>query len=519
MELIKKNIHMEREKCRTLTQMTIEEDVNIKDQSKDAQRIITQKGRILLEEVHPFMDYAVIKGKLVYSLLYLGDEENVRPYLMEGAIPFEEKVHMEGVGPNDTIHVKSQLEDLSASLINSRKLSIRALVTWKLFVNEIHDEEAVVDIVMEDEIEVYKKPLQITSLCASTKDIIRMKQEIELPMGMPNIFQLIWQEIQLNGIEFRLFEDQITYQGELICFFLYEGEGEESPIHRFEVTRPFSGQIEVNGCSENRISDISYDIEHEEVEIRPDYDGEERILSMDIAVNVSIKLMETQTLPVVTDVYGIEKDIDPVLKPASCSSLLMKNTGKMKVAQTFKTDSEEASILQLCSTSACLYQENERVVEEGLELSGALSVQSIYMTKNNDIPYNSITGHIPYTYVVEIPGMQEDYTYRVDAFLEQLTASSSGGDEIEVKAVLVFHVIVYKKEEEPILSDIMIQETDVERRDKIPGMAVYIAKDNDTIWNVGKKYCIPRDTIREFNQLFQDELACGDKILLVKEMK
>ncbi len=518
MELIKKNIHMEREKCRTVTQTTIEEDVNIKDQDPDALKVITEKGRVVVEEVYPLADYVVLKGKLDYSILYLGEEEEIRPYFMEGHISFEEKVHMEGVTQNDSVLVKSQIEDMSVSLINSRKLSIRSLITWNLYVDEIYDEAAVVDIVSEDAMEICKKPLNVSALAASTKDIFRVREEIELPAGMPNIFQIIWKDLQINDIEFRLLDDKIAFQGEILCFFLYEGEGENSPIQYYEVTRAFSGSMEVDGCRENMISDISFEIEHEDVEIRPDFDGEERIFGIDIAVNVSIKLMETQSYMVVTDVYGITKDIEPVLKPGSCNNIMLKNTGKMKLSQTMKTADSDADILQICHSSACLYREDENIVENGLELSGVLSVKNIYVTKDNELPYNCITGHIPYTYTLEAPGIQEGCSYRVDAGLEQVSATASGGDEIDVKAQVVFRVMVWNKEEEALLYDIAVGETDIEKRDKLPGMVVYVAGENDTIWNVGKKYYVPMNTIREINQLSKDELNYGDKILIVKEM-
>lgn len=518
MELIKKNIHMEREKCRTVTQVTIEEDVNIRDQAPDALKIVTQQGKILLEEAHPFTDYIILKGKLLYSLLYLGEEDSVHPYYMNGVIPFEEKVHMDGVTPGDNVNALPRIEDLSVSLINSRKVSIRALVTWKLYVEEIFDEEAVTDIISEDMLEICKKPINVSSLCASTKDVIRMKEEIELPSGMPNVFELIWKDIRINGTEYRLMDNAISVQGEISCFFMYEGEGEERPVQCYETTRTFSQNIEVDGCQEDMIPDISFSFEHVEVEVRPDFDGEERTFLLDIAVNISIKLMETKSLSVITDVYGITKDIDPVLKPTSCSNLLMKNTAKMKLSQIFTVPEGEADILQLCNTSANLYPEEEHVVENGLELTGVVTVNCIYMTKNNDIPYGSITGHIPYQYMIEIPGIEENDLYRVEASIEQQNSSMSGGNEVDVKMIVVFRVLVFKKDEEAILCDVVIQDTDMEKRDKLPGMVVYVAKEHDTIWNVGKKYCVPMQTIRDINQLSKDELNHGDKVLIIKEM-
>ena len=68
MELIRKNIHMDRVKCKAATQVTMEEDINISDQKPDAFRLITEKGRIMVEEVRPVTDNVVVRGKLCYSI-------------------------------------------------------------------------------------------------------------------------------------------------------------------------------------------------------------------------------------------------------------------------------------------------------------------------------------------------------------------------------------------------------------------------------------------------------------------
>ncbi len=517
-ELIRKNIHMDRVKCKAATQVTMEEDINISDQKPDAFRLITEKGRIMVEEVRPVTDNVVVRGKLCYSILYLSDEEDKNLCCMEGTIPFEERVHMEKVTANDTVSIKNQLEDLSVGLINSRKMSIRTLFSMTLSVDELYDEDAVVEIVGSGPMEVLKKPMNVTVLTVDTKDIYRIKEEVELPSGMPNMFDLIWKDMKLNAMEFRLMEGKVAIQGELSIFFIYEGEGDDSPVRYYEVTRPVNGMMDVSGCDEKMVSDITYDIEHEDVEIRPDFDGEERILGIDIVLNMNIKLMETQTLQVITDIYGIMQDVEPVLRQGSCRSLLMKNTGKMKVTSVLKTGDKNPKILQMCHVDGYLIKESEQAVENGIEVSGVISVKAIYITGDDEAPYACITGDIPFEYKLDIQGMNEECFYQVNACIEQLNANMSDGEEIEIKAVLCFQAMAFEGEKEPMLKDIAIQEADMEKRGNLPGMVVYIAKENDHIWNVGKKYYVPMKSIRDVNHLTKDELNSGDKILVVKEM-
>ena len=51
MELIKKNIHMDRIKCKASTQVTLEDDRNVPDQKPDMNRIILHRGEVKTEEI------------------------------------------------------------------------------------------------------------------------------------------------------------------------------------------------------------------------------------------------------------------------------------------------------------------------------------------------------------------------------------------------------------------------------------------------------------------------------------
>ena len=75
MELKKANLHMDQIKCQVNAQITLEEDKNISDRNPDAISILTEKGRILIEEIRPGTDMVSVKGKMLYDVLYISDEE------------------------------------------------------------------------------------------------------------------------------------------------------------------------------------------------------------------------------------------------------------------------------------------------------------------------------------------------------------------------------------------------------------------------------------------------------------
>ena len=129
MELLKRNIHMDRIRCQAVTQFTLEDDVNLPENKPDVSTLNLEKGELIIDEIKPAVDSVMVRGRLGFVVLYHTMEEGSNLILLEGKLPFEEKINLQGVVPSDTVTVEGDVEDLTISMINSLKLNIQSLIT------------------------------------------------------------------------------------------------------------------------------------------------------------------------------------------------------------------------------------------------------------------------------------------------------------------------------------------------------------------------------------------------------
>ena len=153
MELLKKNIHMDRTRLKAGTQITLEDDRNIPDAKPDVSALVFEQGKVKIDEVKPANEHVTVKGRLLFNVLYQTGEGEVVLAGVSGEIPFEEQVIMSGITAADTVDVSTKIEDLTASMINSRKINIQAVITLDLNSEEWYEEEAAVDIYQSEPIE------------------------------------------------------------------------------------------------------------------------------------------------------------------------------------------------------------------------------------------------------------------------------------------------------------------------------------------------------------------------------
>ncbi len=514
MELIKRNIHMDRIKTEAVTQFTLEDDVNIPDSKPDVNTLNLEKGELVIEEIKPGNDSVNVRGYLDYVVLYHTLEEGSSLVVLEGKLPFDEKVNLRGVVPADSVAVDGEVEDLTVGMINSRKLNIQSLITMTARVEELYDEEAPIAVHGEEKAEYRRMPLELAQIAICKNDIFRLKEEITLPSNYPNIFQLLWDNVTLGDVEFKVTEEKITLSGDVHVFLLYEGEGEDHPIRSFETTIPFSGMLECHGCREGMLPDIRYRLGQKELAVRPDFDGEERCIGLEMVLDFMIRIYEEEKLEIISDIYGVSNEITTVTHRADLRRLLSRVTGKTKV--TDHVHVKAGNVLQLLHSEGMVAPEQQATVENGILLQGNLTVKIMYITGEDEAPYGCAQAQIPYKYTLEVPDISPEDTDAVHAEVEQLQVTMLDGEEMDVKAVLSFSTVVFKSMPVELISQVSVAPLDTGKMSNLPGMVVYMVKDGDNLWNIGKKYYAPVDSLRRLNGLESDELKTGQKLLIVK---
>lgn len=518
MELVRKTIHTIRQKGKAVSQMTLDDDYNIPEAMPDAGMIIQEKGKIEIEEVKAENGRVFVRGTLHFFILYLDDAEESGLHSVKGKIPFEESMNVEEAGDGDSLKLNWMLEDVSAVLINSRKFGIKTVATLELAVEELKDEEVPVDAEGPEDLEIRTCPLSAAALAVRKKDTCRIKDEIMLPANKPNIRQVIWQDVVMQATETRLTEGEVAVKGELVVFVLYEGEEEDGKASWLEQILPFNSRVDVAGCQEGMLGSIELSLANADLEIKPDYDGELRVINMDAVLELDIRIYQEEKLQMICDLYSPGMELTPQSRPAVCESLLVSNASKCRVAERMKTGNQEVQILQLCHSSGEVKVDDCTITDEGILVEGAVQVQVLYVTSDDSHPMLCLKGSVPFEHLIEAPGITKDSVYYLRTSLEQLSVDMVSSGELEVKAVILVGALVFAHVSMECITQVTESPLDLEAVKALPGFLLYVAQPEDTLWDVAKAYRTTMERICELNDLPAQEIKPGQKLLLVKEM-
>ena len=518
MEIRKQEYQVIRQKNAAKTQITCDEEFNVPDSRPDVGRMIQKKGTVQITGINVAENVVTLAGALEFCLLYVSDDEKRCISSLSGRIPIEERMRLDGVKDGDKINLDWDVEDLAIHLVHPRKLNVQAMISFSAEVQEKKTLLLPVEVEAETDVSCKRQTETILGICVSRKETIRLKEEIVLPSNKQDAEQLLWKEIQVRGLKFRCMEGEIAYSGEMFVFVLYVGEDPLNPPEWIEQIIPVSGTIDCEACETTMLPDIRVRLSQEQITVKPDANGEERILVAEVTLEADLKLQRETEVSLLMDVCHPARECKAVTENETLSHLLIRNEAKCRVNDHFGTGEAQGKILQICHSDAVVRVDECRRTSQGLEAEGILELRILYIVSDDEMPFYAMEGVLPFSQVIEVPGITQDSRYELRIELEQLSTTMADSHEIEVRVLLNCSAFVVTEKEVPLLQSIEELPLDPKTLRKLPGIVCCRFAAGDTLWDLAKTYYTTVEDIMEINDL-QGEPAEGQPVFLVKNVE
>lgn len=494
------------EGAKSFSQITLDDDFIVRDNKPDVVRVIYSRGDIMVEDTKVGNQVVWISGKLRFSTLYQSDDENHRLESINGEVPFQEKVIMDEVEEGDEVFVDMTIEDLSVGIINSRKLSIRAVVNVSSR-SLIEEDEEISGVILGSGYEQKAKEFPVLCLVENSKDQLRMQKELLLPNSRSNIGKLTFYQVDFHNEEVLLQDDGLQLKVDAKVWVLYRSES-TGDYECYETQVPLAGEIDVRGLRGDEIFWAKLSPIEADLEPRGDYDGEARMLGLDVLLGVEVQIYREEKIDVLQDAYALDKELILERENIPINQLLMKNISKIRLLEQEMLEPNQQKILQICGSSGNITIDSVSKRENGVEVEGVLNVHILYNTTDDSMPFAHTDSQIPFQQFVEIDGFDTNASCWIDENIEQLQVNLLDSAEYEIKAVIQIAILVLKKEYISNIVDLEEEEMDMDTLQKQPGMIGYVRREGEDLWDVAKRYHATTNNM----------LEVGDKVLVIKQM-
>ena len=251
--------------------------------------------------------------------------------------------------------------------------------------------------------------------------------------------------------------------------------------------------------------------------IRMDEDGEMRILGIEGTLLLRMNFYEEQEMELLEDIYSLQEQCIPEKQETVFEELLMQNQSRYKLTERLSLPELKDDVLQVLCSRGEIQIEHTEYREEGIQIEGILHLSFLYLRGDDARPYGSWQGMIPFQHLIECSDLPENVRCTMSHHVDQIQVSMAGSEAVEVRAILAFDAFLRREVELQTIVSVLEKPLDLEQMDKRPGIVGHIVQEKEDLWELAKQYMTTVEGIMNVNELENENVKIGDKLLIFKE--
>jgi hypothetical protein len=519
LELIKETIRLDQAVRKETVQVIVEGDIIVPDVKPDMAKVLEMDGKVEIEQVEISKDRMNYKGQANFSILYIAEGADRPVHSMEGNLGIEDFINVDGIRNDMYCGLNCDIEHIHFTVLNGRKINVKAIVAVDVQLMNQMKSEIVVNAKSPLPLQIRKQPLTFSMTGAKKEDKMIIKDELTIPAGKPNIRDLLKCDVTIANKETKVIDGKVVVKGDLNVRTLYSGDMDENVVDFVEHQIPFNGLIECQEAAEDMYGDIDIKILQQYVQIRPDLDGEERMLEVETVLLAKVQLMQTQEIEVIEDAYCPGKEIHLKKDKIQYQKLIGKNKAHMTIKEAMYLEETAPDMVQVYNVMAKPKVEEIQLMEDKIMVEGVLEEKIIYMTKDDKNPIYVYEDMIPFKHGIEAKGTTMGKKVDLKTVIDHMECGLVSPREVEIRAVLRFDAQVLDEQEVYMVIDMEEEELDPNIIANMPGLIIYMVQTGDSLWKIAKKYNTTIEELACINDIEDpDHIYPGQKLLILKRV-
>ncbi|MCL2576626.1 MAG: DUF3794 domain-containing protein [Defluviitaleaceae bacterium] len=516
-ELVREQVFLDQSVGSETVQIMLEGDIIVPDVKPDMALLLQTEEQVLIDRTEASAERVNYIGRLNLSVLYVskGADKSVHSISLNRGL--DDFINLDGVTKDMWVRAKAAIANIDYRVVNDRKVNYRAVVNVSISAERCDAHELVVHINDVPENQLLKTSLNLNRTIENRLDRFVVKEQITLPSAKPNIREILQVTAGITNQETRISNGRVNLSGEIALTTLYRGDSDESLIEFIESEIPFNGPIDISGARDDMLADVALQILDHHIIVRPDDDGEDRILEIEISVGVEMKVYSTETFPILEDAYIINTQLTLAKTAVRYPRLVCLNRNQTPVKEVVTLGSSVPDMLQVFRVKGHAHIDDLKIIDDKIIVEGAINTDILYVAESDSTPLASYRTVIPYRQVIEAKGANSSMGVDVDISIDHVTFNMLSPRETETRFLLTFNTRVVEQEETRIIRDIEFAEIDPATLASQASMTVYIVQPNDNLWKIAKRYNTPLDELLTVNEIeHPGKINAGQKLLILK---
>jgi len=503
---------------------TAENDIIVPDVKPDILKILQVDGTAIVTQKMVQQDKIVIQGNVNINVLYCPDlDSGARVKSMTGTQMFTHVVDAPGVRPNMSLFCEAEVEDIEFTLLNSRKINVRAHVGANVKAFNPMEIEVATQCQDDESLQTKGEIIRASNIVFEGEKEVVVRDVVEVPAGKGAISEVFKIDTFVRQREIMMVENKIVVKGDIDICTLYssvefaaaqgeEFEQEVETINFMEHQIPFNEVLDVEGLMEDMDGEIDYSIKEIFFDVVADSAGEKRVVNLELTICASIHATEIVEINSIEDAYATDGDIDIKKGMYNIEQLIGRQATQISHRDLAPILSDMPPIAQLINCKSKPMVTGINVEDGKASVAGSIETSILYLSNDAHNPVCAAKHKSEFTHLIEINGMEDHVVCEAKLDIEHLTFNMTTDREVDLRFIVGLAARAVKAAQTEIVEEIHWVETAA--IDPRPSIVIYFVQKGDTLWDIAKKYKTTPAEIIESNGLEGDALSTGQQLMI-----
>ena len=481
-------------------EQSVDCDITLPDYCGDIGRILKCFVRPNITNSSLNSQRIVIDGTVIVSLMYVSDGK-IQCY--EYSSPFSANIDFNCDYAGAILNVSTSPQYVNCRAVNSRRFEVHGAFVINACLNACH-KESVVDDADGAGVELLKDTIMACSAIGTQTEDCAINQVVDIGKEKPQIKSILRNTATAVLTETKQISNKVLVKGELRISTLYLSDNDT--IEHEQNTLPISQIVNLQGLTQESITDIKLNLISLEISAKASATGEMTLLDINAITAVNVCAYVCMEVPIVTDAYSTAYKSECSKKNVNIDRLVTTTDKSFTHSFSLEIGASVTRVIDMW----CDNVTSKAVLKDGkLLYTGKLSVYALTESESGDVQLKQSDTEFEFDSECTSNIKNIKCSPRVNVLSSDYTM---GETALEIRAVMSVRAVVFETESMSLIENIELDESSPKQKKNM--MFIYYPDENENLWSIARQYNTTVKSISEQNELEDDTVPGGQPILI-----
>lgn len=445
------------------------------------------------------------EGKIFADVIYLPESESAGIKTLPVVFEFNDILDCPDISEDVYANLSCEIEQLDINLINSRKITLRAVVITDVRLTADKELEYISELKSNNV--AYKcEDINLYRILANDECEFLIKEQIDIPRSEAS--EILKCDVSVADKEVRLAGNKVIVKGSVCVTVLYSNC--DGGIENIDSRFPFTEVFEVGDICDTDTIEAECTVVEKKCYPGNSAEGKCQVVNVELMIRVGITARRDESICCVSDCYCFGCETECNTNEVETERIVSLPGNVKSIREVITIDSRMPQISTVYNVVAKPQIISTEKNGDIVTANGKLEVSILYLSDNGENPICCHKAEIPivHTFEATTPGEIE-----ITAECEHISYNLASGGDVEIRAAVdvgVSNRICTKNK--------MITEVSEGEKNGKNEIVMFFAQGGESLWDVAKKYRADPAVVAELNRIDEGTLIEKGTRLIIPGM-